>query len=128
LANVLVSVTNASIYMENFVLTALCEIGRVDLAYKRMVSRYYNLAMNDNSTLWEDFYILGTKNHAWSGAPATIAFRYFMGINTNDGFKTFSVNPAYELFDKMECVVPLQEGKIKITADGKKKEVHIENI
>ena len=62
--------------MENYVLTALCEMGYTDDAYKRMMSRYYNLAVNDSSTLWEDFYILGTKNHAWSGAPVTIAYRY----------------------------------------------------
>lgn len=128
LADVLVSVSNSTIYMENFVLTALCEMGRVDLAYKRMVSRYYNLAMNENSTLWEDFYILGTKNHAWSGAPATIAFRYFMGIETEDGFETIKVNPAYELFDKMTCVVPGKDGLMRITADGEKKTYHIKNI
>ncbi|MBQ5758089.1 MAG: hypothetical protein IIV93_06190, partial [Clostridia bacterium] len=57
---VLISVFNATVYMENYVLTALCEMGFTDDAYKRMMSRYYNLAVNDSSTLWEDFYILGT--------------------------------------------------------------------
>jgi len=74
---ILLSVFNATVYMENYVLIALCEMGYREDAYNRMMSRYYNLAMNDNSTLWEDFYLLGTKNHAWSGAPVTIAYRYF---------------------------------------------------
>jgi hypothetical protein len=75
--DVLIKVFNSSIYMENYVLTALCEMGYKEDAYRRMMSRYYNLAVNQNSTLWEDFFVLGTKNHAWSGAPATIAYKYF---------------------------------------------------
>jgi alpha-L-rhamnosidase len=95
--------------MENYVLRALCEMGYVKEAYKRMVSRYYNLAMNENTTLWEDFYILGTKNHAWSGAPITIAYKYFMGIDTNDGFKTFTINPDKALFKRMRLQIKLKE-------------------
>ena len=75
--DVLIKVFNSSIYMENYVLTALCEMGYKEDAYRRMMSRYYNLAVNQNSTLWEDFFVLVTKNHAWSGAPATIAYKYF---------------------------------------------------
>ncbi|MEI6132286.1 MAG: hypothetical protein WCQ41_05635 [Bacillota bacterium] len=108
---VLVSVFNATVYMENYVLIALCEMGYIHEAYKRMVSRYYNLAMNENTTLWEDFYILGTKNHAWSGAPITIAFRYFMGIDTADAFETFTVNPVQNLFKRMSCTFETKKGK-----------------
>lgn len=74
---VLVSVFNATTYMEGYVLEALCRMGYKEDAYKRMMSRYYPLIVNENSTLWEDFYLLGTKNHAWSGAPLTIVSRYF---------------------------------------------------
>lgn len=74
--SVLIKVFNAGIYMENYILMALCEMGYQEDAYRRMMSRYYNLAVNDSSTLWEDFFVLGTKNHAWSGAPATIACQY----------------------------------------------------
>ncbi len=119
--NVLISVLNASVYMENFVLTALCEMGYVGDAYRRMISRYYPLAVNRNSTLWEDFHILGTTNHAWSGAPATIAFRYLMGIDTNDGFRTFTVCPQYDLFDHMACQFHAGGRLIRIEADGRKK-------
>lgn len=52
---VLLSVFNSTVYMENFVLTALCEMGYIEDAYRRMCARYYNLARNENSTLWEDF-------------------------------------------------------------------------
>ena len=99
----LTSVHNATPYMENYVLTAMCEMGYVKEAYSRMRSRYLPLAENENSTLWEDFSIRGTANHAWSGAPVTIAFRYFMGIDTCDGFKTVSFNPQKDLFSHMQC-------------------------
>ena len=74
---ILVSVFNATTYMEGYILEALCILGYKDDAYKRMMSRYYPLTVNENSTLWEDFFILGTKNHAWSGAPLTITEKYF---------------------------------------------------
>ena len=116
---VLLSVSNASIYMENYVLGALCQMGYIEEAYKRMVSRYYHLAKNNNSTLWEDFYILGTKNHAWSGAPAVIAFQYFLGIDTCDGFDTVTVNPC-TLFSDMHGTFLKKNGKIHITVKNGK--------
>lgn len=122
-AKILVSVFNATVYMENFVLTALCEMGYIEFAYKRMMSRFYPLAINDNSTLWEDFFLLGTKNHAWSGAPATIAFRYLLGFYSEDGYKTFSITPAKGILSRIDakiCMfrrelhVQVQEGEITI--------------
>lgn len=77
---VLTEVYNSTCYMEGYVLSALCEMGYKEDAFRRMKSRYLSLAENDNSTLWEDFTCLGTKNHAWSGAPATILFKYFGGV------------------------------------------------
>lgn len=75
--DVLVTVFNSTTYMEGYVLEALCVMGYKEDAYKRMMSRYYPLIINENSTLWEDFYVLGTKNHAWSGSPLTIVCKYF---------------------------------------------------
>ena len=76
----LMSVFNATPYMENYVLIALCEMGYKSDAFRRMMCRYQPLIANQNSTLWEDFFQLGTRNHAWSGAPATVILRYFVGI------------------------------------------------
>ncbi len=100
---ILLSVQHATPYMERFVLKALCEMGYLTDAYHRMMSRYYNLIVNENSTLWEDFTILGTCNHAWSGAPLEIAFRYFLGLNTEDAFKTYTINPASGIFKEIKC-------------------------
>lgn len=121
---VLQSVCTGSIYMEYFILKALCEMGFVADAYRRMCSRYYNLAVNENSTLWEDFMILGSRNHAWSGAPLNIAFQYFAGIKTTDGFKTYTVNPAVGLFDSMDVSFTARGRRVKVTVCDES--VHIE--
>jgi hypothetical protein len=100
---ILLSVFNATPYFERFVLVSLCEMGYIKDAYKRMMSRYYNLAVNENSTLWEDFYILGTKNHAWSGCPLEIAFKYILGLKTEDAFKSYEISPVQDIFKEIRC-------------------------
>ena len=92
-----------------------------------MTSRYYNLAVNENTTLWEDFYILGTKNHAWSGAPITIMYRYFMGISTTDGFETVTIKPEKTIFKNMECTVNAKGGLIHIKVDNVNGKVSVIN-
>ncbi len=80
---ILLSVFNSSVYMENYVLMALCEMGYREDAFRRMMCRYQPLIDSENGTLWEDFFHLGTRNHAWAGAPATILFRYFAGVRSD---------------------------------------------
>ncbi len=89
----LMSVFNSTPYMENYVLTALCEMGYKQDAFARMMYRYQPLIHNENSTLWEDFFHLGTRNHAWSGSPATILLRYFAGINADLSVNDSSIAP-----------------------------------
>lgn len=125
--DILLSVHNATVYMENYILSALCEMGYCREAHRRMVSRYYPLAVNENTTLWEDFNILGTKNHAWSGAPATIALRYFLGLDTNDGYQTFTLHPDRELFRKMDATFQAKGGTVHVVVDNERGTVTVEN-
>jgi len=111
---VLLTVFNSTPYMERFVLKALCEMGYIKDAYNRMMSRYYNLTVNENSTLWEDFYILGTKNHAWTGSPLEIAFRYILGLDTKDAFKRYTVNPIPGIFKEINCTFPVNGETVEI--------------
>lgn len=110
---VLLTVFNSTPYFERFVLTALCEMGYIHDAYHRMMSRYYNLATNENSTLWEDFYILGTKNHAWSGCPLEIAFKYILGLKTENGFQSYSVSPVNGIFKEMHCTFQIDGNTVE---------------
>ena len=110
---ILVTVHNSTPYFERFVLTALCEMGYIHHAYRRMMTRYYPLIINENSTLWEDFYLLGTRNHAWSGGPLEIAYKYFLGLKTEDGFKTYSISPSKGIFKEIHCTYPINGKTVK---------------
>lgn len=87
--DVLINVNNATPYMESFVLESLFKMGFYKDGYERMQRRYDGMITNENTTLWEDFEILGTKNHAWSGGPLTILYKYFAGltIKFENGYK-----------------------------------------
>lgn len=115
--DVLISVFNSSTYMEGYVVDALCKMGYKELGYKRLISRYYNLTVNENSTLWEDFYILGTKNHAWTGAPLTSIYRHFLGLEMDVKTNTITVNPDFSVIKKYECSVYFNGAVYKIYAD-----------
>lgn len=110
---VLISVYNATPYMENYVLEALCTMGYYQDAFIRMSERYAGLAENENSTLWEDFHILGTRNHAWSGAPLTILFKHFAGISVQKG--RVIVNKNLHVLERIRCVVPSAKGRVIVT-------------
>jgi len=116
---ILLTVFNSTPYMERFVLCALCEMGYIRDAFNRMMSRYYNLAVNDNSTLWEDFFILGTRNHAWTGSPVEIAFKYILGFKTDDGFNSYTVDPVKDIFKKIDCSFNLNGKVIKLHFNNK---------
>ena len=90
---VLLSVFNSTPYMENYVLMALCEMGYQKDAFRRMMCRYQPLIEAPNSTLWEDFFHLGTRNHAWSGGPSTILMRYFVGVNADLTVQKTDISP-----------------------------------
>lgn len=110
---VLVSVYNATPYMENYVLEALCRMGFHQDTFNRMSERYAGLAENENSTLWEDFHILGTRNHAWSGAPLTLLFKHFAGISIEAG--KVVVNRKLHVLERVRCVVPCANGSVIVS-------------
>ena len=127
--DVLVSVFNCTAYMEGYVCEALCKMGYKDYAFKRMMSRYYNLIQNENSTLWEDFYILGTKNHAWTGAPLTLIYKYFLGLKSEDHLKTITINPDFSILKSYEFCMDI-EGKtlrVKLSSQNGKTISTIDN-
>ena len=113
--HVLLGVFNSTPYMERFVLKALCDMGYVKDAYSRMMSRYYNLATNENSTLWEDFFWLGTRNHAWTGSPLEIAFKYFLGLRTVVAFQTYTINPVSGIFKEIKATFPVKDAVIEVS-------------
>ena len=124
--DVLISVFSSSTYMEGYAIDALCLMGYKELAYKRLMSRYYNLTVNESSTLWEDFYILGTKNHAWTGAPLTTVYRWFLGLKTDIKNGTVTVDPDFSVIKRYSCKVRFNGDTYSVYAD--EKETRIEKI
>ena len=74
-----------------------------------------SLIENENTTLWEDFNHLGTKNHAWSGGPAPILFKYFAGVN---GDLSVSANDDIAPLKWLRCELKNTDGESLIVEKG----------
>ena len=113
----------ASSYMEAYVLQALCELGHVSDALDRMQERYAdmiraNLAAGD-TTLWEYFEDIGTKNHAWAGSPVFLLSRYVGGIRpTASGYSRYEILPDFSHSDTVHVTVETVLGTIRV--DGRR--------
>ena len=106
---------NASPYMEKYVLDALCEMGYVDEAVKRMKKRYKEMVEYDYSTLWEYWDKGGTLNHAWSGGPLITMSKYIAGIRPLDtAYKIFEIKPRMDSLNYIKCTVPSIKGSISL--------------
>ena len=118
LRNVLIDIRNSTPYMEGYVLEALAKIGEIPAMLKRMKERYCSLISNENTTLWEDFYTLGTKNHAWSGAPLTLLIKYIAGIfPTKPGWNDYKIQPTLCDLSFVNATVPTLIGTVEMTAN-----------
>lgn len=116
--DVLTNVQNSSPYMEKYVLDALCEMDRMDLAQARIKDRYANMVEGPDaySTLWEfwDRYA-GTKNHAWTGGPLITMSKYMAGVAPiTPGYDTYQVKPDMGSLNQINTVVPSIKGDITV--------------
>jgi len=115
---------NASPYMEKYVLDALCEMGYVDEAVKRMKKRYQEMVAYDYSTLWEYWDRGGTLNHAWSGGPLITMSKYIAGIKPLDtAYKTFEVKPHLGHLRFIRCTVPSIKGEIVLAVESSGRQI-----
>ncbi len=113
--DVLQTVRNSTPYMEGYVLESMFMMGYPNEAMERMKLRYTDLVANENSTLWEDFYYLSTKNHAWSGGPLTMLNKYVAGIYpTTPGYETYRVQPNLTSLNSVKVTVPSIKGNIDL--------------
>lgn len=125
--HVLLHVKNSTPYMEGYVLEALAKMGHTDDMLRRMKERYGSLVENENSTLWEDFAILGTKNHAWSGAPLTLLLKYIAGIAPQaPGWESYTAKPDLCGLSWVEAKVPTVRGMIYLRADQNGVDCHMQ--
>ncbi len=117
LVEVLRNVRQATPYMEAFVMEALFGLGEARLAYERLMDRYSRMLRAGGSTLWEDFNVLGTRNHAWSGAPLTMVYRHLAGLEP-DGAGGWLARPMTGLVDHYQVTLHTQKGPASLTVEG----------
>ena len=108
----------ASPYMERFVLESLCEMGYLDYAKERMLTRYDGMISADISTLWESWSsdsVDGTINHGWAGGPLIVLSKYFAGIKClKEGYSEYQIKP-YSGFTSLSSQVVTPNGNISYT-------------
>ena len=112
LTRILESVSSATPLYEGFVLEALCIMGRGDSALRRMKSRYHDMAENGTSTLSEDFAGRGAKSYLGSVMPLAVMYRYFAGVNFDEGLSKIVITPDLRALGVVEFRITLAGGKL----------------
>ena len=126
ISTVLRSSENASPYMEKYVLDALCEMGFVCEAVKRMKKRYGQMVEYAYSTLWEYWSMEGTLNHAWSGGPLITMSKYIAGIRPLDiAYTSFEIKPVINGLKFIKCRVPSVKGDICLEIEKTDNDIHM---
>ena len=121
ISNVLINSYDSTVYMEKYILEALCKMGKINEAQKRIKLRYGEMVEGENacSTLWENWkYDVGTKNHAWAGGPLIIMSKYFAGIEPLEkGYDIISIKPQFGELNKIYSKVTTVKGDIELNCE-----------
>lgn len=113
-------------YFEFFELNALCMMGRLKTAQKKIESYWGGMVALGATSIWEQylpeqqgiehFGMYGMKYgcslcHAWGGGPIYLLGRYCLGVYpTSVGYETFAVQPDRGLYRHIDGTVPLPRG------------------
>ncbi len=108
--NVLLNNFDASPYMEATILEALWMLDLGKEALDRTLHRYRAMIDSDDSTLWENFDTFGTKNHAWSGYPLVLFYRYIAGISISENGSFVTFKPNTQVLKTYHIKIPVQNG------------------
>lgn len=122
---ILVTTYNCTPYMEVYVSEALFKMGYTKSAFSRIMNRYMPLIRNENATLWEDFAILGTRNHAWSGGPMTLFYRYLAGVRIDCSAKTIYLCPDFTILREQEYSMETAGGILQVAMKCKENALQI---
>jgi alpha-L-rhamnosidase len=117
---VLATSSNASPYMEKYVLESYFRMGDAAGGLQRMRSRYETMVKSSSTTLYEHWNPAeGTLNHAWSGGPLTLMSEYVAGIApTKPGYETYRVLPQLGDLSNVKVSVPSVKGAIEVDIAG----------
>ncbi len=122
-------------YFEFFELCALCKMGKLTAAQRKIESYWGGMVALGATSIWEEYIPehTGTQHyamygrkygcslcHAWGGGPIYLLGRYCLGVYpTSAGYTTFTVEPNRGLYRRMEGKVPLpQGGQVSVRMDA----------
>ena len=121
ITSILTTSYDSTVYMEKYILEALCKMGKINEAQARIKLRYNEMVNSEKacSTLWENWdYNAGTKNHAWAGGPLIIMSKYFAGIEPLEkGYDVISIKPQFGELNKINSKVTTVKGEIELNAE-----------
>ncbi len=105
---------NASPYMEKIVLEALYLLNADQEALQRTYKRYQQMVNDDFPTLWEFWQAnKGTRNHAWTGGPLIMMYRYNLGLQPlSAGYQKLLVRPHIAAFNHLKAEIHTSTGPI----------------
>lgn len=126
-------------YFQFFELMALCRLGYVEQAQKRILSYWYPMLELGATAIWEQFdpreqgaqhYAMygdpygRSLCHAWGSGPICFLEQYVAGVeNTGVGWDTFDVAPQNGLYRHFEAECPIGDGQVRVTFDADRREV-----
>ncbi|MFJ9097785.1 alpha-L-rhamnosidase C-terminal domain-containing protein [Streptomyces sp. NPDC102405] len=120
--------TNASPYLEFYVLEALYLMRRPRVAETRMRRRYAQQVADPGYTLWELWTKggPGTDNHAWNGGPLYALSAYAAGVRpTAPGYRTYEVLPQPGGLTRLSAEIPTVRGRITVNLLREKDRVEL---
>ena len=113
-------------YFEFFELCALCKMGKLSFAQKKIESYWGGMVKLGATSIWEEYIpehegiehygMYGMKYgcslcHAWGGGPIYLLGRYCLGVYpTSVGYETYAVEPNRGMYKHIDGKVPLPEG------------------
>lgn len=123
-------------YFKFFEQDALCKLGQRRQVFKTIKEYWGSMIKKGATTIWEEYEptVDGKQQyamygdpfgkslcHAWGASPVYLLGRYFMGLYpTQAGYKTFAIEPHLNMFDQLDCTLPVKNGQVHYrVANGK---------
>lgn len=123
-------------YFKFFEQDALCKLGQFQDVYKIIESYWGGMLEQGATTFWEEYNpddvgvehysMYGDKYgkslcHAWGSSPIYLLGRYFIGLKSTEvGYRKFEIEPHLEMFNEVNCVLPIKGGQVEINKSGGK--------
>lgn len=110
----------SSPYMEKYVLEALYILNANNEAMERTKKRYKEMVLDYFPTLWEFWTASqGTRNHAWTGSPLTMAYKYNLGITPlKPGYEELEIRPHLASLKSLAGSINTPKGRLSVSIEN----------